>query len=81
MLSLQCRAPGLRAAETPSCLSSTHSSLLPGKALKKSALYNLVLRVGVKVSYPASDLTQEGEKSEVPGRGVHSCVYRGVNRA
>lgn len=49
MLSLQCRAPGLLAADAPSCLFSTHSSVLPPtwEGLQEElSPCNLLLRVG-----------------------------------
>lgn len=75
MLSLQCREPGLRAAEPPSCLSSTHFALLPGKAQKKFALCNLVLRVGVLIWH------KKGKKVEFLDGEPTFVFYHGVNRA
>lgn len=55
MLSLQCRAPGLLAADPPSCLFfPTRSSVLPPSwegLQEKLSLCNLFFRVGVKVLY------------------------------
>lgn len=75
MLSLQCRAPGLLAAEPPSCLFPTHSSVLPPtwKGLQEElSLCDLLLRVGVKGSYPTSYLTREEGKMR-----AQSCACLG----
>lgn len=68
MLSLQCRAPGLPAADSP-FLPFFHS--LPGTSweglLQKLFLRKLLLRVRVTVQCPTSDLTQEGEVEFLSG--------------
>lgn len=76
MLSLQCRAPGLLATDQlPAFLPLTPVYFMGRPAGKVVSLHNLVLRVGMKVSCPTSDLMQE-QKVEW---GAHFCVCHGVS--
>lgn len=77
MLSLQCRAPGLLAARPPLPAFSPLARLYfppswEGRQ-EELSLRNLLLRVGVVVSDPTSDLTPEGKMS------AYSCVCLGVS--